>query len=152
MLLISAGIMVLVGCDGKSQALKPLPSQDAASMTEMMATGKPAATSECRKGEGSFNCEFITSDLTESGKWHHTRLNLRKGREASMVIDGDRYNLTEVESNATARQETTSFFMKSTKGKRGEIIIERSNEGNLLSFNAYDADNQPYTQGIVKIN
>ena len=151
-LLIVAGVLVLAGCDGKSQALKPLPSQNPLSIAEMMATNKEAMTSECRKGEGLFSCEFITGDLTEPGKWHHTWLNLRKGRDAEMVIDGQRYKLDDVESKASAREETTSFFLKNAGGGRGEIKIVSSDEGKSLSFNAYRSDNKPYTQGRVKIN
>jgi len=150
-LLVTVGVMVLAGCDGKSQALKPLPSQNPLSIAEMMATNKEATAAECRKGEGSFSCEFITGDLNKSGKWHHTWLNLHKG-EAEMVIDGNRYKLDDVESNASARQETTSFFMKSAVGERGAIKVVSSDEGKFLSFEAYGSDNKPYTQGIVNIN
>lgn len=151
-LLITAGVMVLAGCDGKSQVLKPLPSQNPLSIAEMIATNKKAMTSECRKEQGSFSCEFITGDLTETSKWHHTWLNLHKGGEAEMVIDGDPYNLDNVENNASARQEITSFFMKSAGGAKGEITIVKSHEGKSLRFDAYGSDNKPYTQGIVKIN
>ncbi|MCS3429756.1 hypothetical protein [Klebsiella sp. BIGb0407] len=151
-LLIAAAVMVITGCDGKSQALKPLQPQEPVSIAEMIATGKPVMASECRKGEGSFNCEFITGDLTKPGKWHHTRLNLYKGREAEMVIDGNPYNVTDFANNATARQETTLFVMKSARGDRGEIKIVKSSEGKSLSFNAYSSDNIPYTKGLVKLN
>lgn len=151
-LLIAAGILVLAGCDDKSQVVKSLPSQGSLSIAEMMATGKKARASECRKGEGAFNCEFITGDLTKPGQWHDTKLNLYKGGEAEMVIDGKPYNLIGFENNATASQETISFMMKNDWGDRGEIKIVSSDKGKSLSFNAYGPDNSPYTKGVVKLN
>ena len=151
-LLIIVGVMVLAGCDGKSQALKPLPSQNPLSIAEMIATNKESVAAECRKGEGSFSCEFITGDLNKSGKWHHTWLNPHKGGEAEMVIDGNRYNMDDIQSNASASQETTSFLMKSAVGDRSAIKVVSSDEGKSLRFEAYGSDNKLYTQGIVKIN
>lgn len=151
-LLIAAGVMMLAGCDVKSQALKSLPSQDTLSIAEMIATGKEAISSECKKSEGSFNCEFLTGDLTEPGKWHHTQLNLYQGGEADMAIDGNLYHLYAVESKTSAKQETTSFLMKGVESGRGEIKIVRSDEGKLLNFDAYDSDNKHYTKATVKLN
>lgn len=151
-LLIAASAIWLTGCDDRFQLSKPLASKNMLSIAEMAATGKEDISSECRKGEISFNCEFLSLDLAGSGKWHYTKLYLYENGKAGMVFDGKAYNLDDIDINVSAVQETTLFSMKESEGGRGKIKIVRSNEGKLLNFDAYGSDNKHLAMGSVKLN
>ena len=107
-LVVGLGLMALLGCDDKFQISKLLPPKDPPSIAEMIATGKEEITSECKKGDVSFNCEFLTGDLTGTGKWHHTKLYLHNNGRVDMIIDGKAYYQSDISSNTFAGQETTT--------------------------------------------
>lgn len=117
----------------------------------MIATGKEEITSECKKGDVSFNCEFLTGDLTGTGKWHHTKLYLHNNGRVDMIIDGKAYYQSDISSNTFAGQETTTFTMKGVGGDNGEVNIVRSNEGKSLNFEAYNKDDKRFVMGGVKL-
>ncbi|MCS3429762.1 hypothetical protein [Klebsiella sp. BIGb0407] len=150
-LLITAGVVLLAGCDGKSQVSTTTPSKNLLTIAEMITKGKEDRISECNKREASLNCEFLTPDLTNQGKWHHTKVVLYKGKEANMVIDGKEFNVTTFDTNASAEHETTTFSMRNTDGGRGDIKIVSSDEGKLLSFNAYGVDDKSIVASSVKL-
>lgn len=151
-LLIAAGVMLLAGCDDKSQVTATTPSKNILTITEMIAKGQEDLTSECNKREASLDCEFLTPDLTNLGKWHHTKVVLYKGRAADMIIDGKALNLTAFDTNASAEQETTTFSMKNVDGGRGEIKIVSSDSGKLMSFNFYGSDDKHFVTSSVKLD
>lgn len=151
-LLIAAGVMLLAGCDDKSQVTATIPSKNILTITEMIAKGQEDIISECNKRESSLDCEFLTPDLTDQGKWHHTKVVLYKGREADMVIDGKAFNLAAFDTNASAEQETTTFSMKNVDGGRGDIKIVSSDNGKLLSFNLYSSDDKHFVASSVKLD
>ncbi|WP_213225831.1 hypothetical protein [Klebsiella variicola] len=150
-LVVGLGLMALLGCDDKFQISKLLPPKDPPSIAEMIATGKEEITSECKKGDVSFNCEFLTGDLTGTGKWHHTKLYLHNSRMVDMIIDGKAYYQSDISSNTFAGQETTTFTMKGVGGDNGEVNIVRSNEGKSLNFEAYNKDDKRFVMGGVKL-
>ena len=150
-LVVGLGLMALLGCDDKFQISKLLPPKDPPSIAEMIATGKEEITSECKKGDVSFNCEFLTGDLTGTGKWHHTKLYLHKNGMVDMIIDGKAYYQSDISSNTFAGQETTTFTMKGVGGDNGEVNIVRSNEGKSLNFEAYNKDDKRFVMGGVKL-
>lgn len=150
-LLFVSGVMLLAGCDDKSQVAATVPSKNLLTIAEMIIKGKEDITSECNKREASLNCEFLTPDLTNQGKWHHTKVVLYKGKEADMVIDGKAFNLAAFDTNASVDQETTIFSLKNVDGGRGDIKIVNSDEGKLLSFNAYSSDNKHFVASSVKL-
>lgn len=151
-LLIAAGVVLLAGCDDKSQVTAAIPSENILTITEMIAKGQEDIVSECNKRESSLDCEFLTPDLTDLGKWHHTKVVLYKGREADMVIDGKAFNLAAFDTNASAEQETTTFSMQNVDGGRGEIKIVSSDNGKLLSFNLYSSDDKHFVASSVKLD
>lgn len=67
-----------------------------------------------------------------------------------MIIDGKAFSLATFDTTASAEQETTIFSMKNVDSGRGDIKIVSSDEGNLLSFNVYAADNKHFTASYVK--
>lgn len=150
-LVVGLGLMALLGCDDKFQISKLLPPKDPPSIAEMIATGKEEITSECKKGDVSFNCEFLTGDLTGTGKWHHTKLYLHNNGMVYMIIDGKAYYQSDISSNTFAGQETTTFTMKGVGGDNGEVNIVRSNEGKSLNFEAYNKDDKRFVMGGVKL-
>lgn len=150
-LVVGLGLMALLGCDDKFQISKLLPPKDPSSIAEMIATGKEEITSECKKGDVSFNCEFLTGDLTGRGKWHHTELYLHNSGMVDMIIDGKAYYQSDISSNTFAGQETTTFTMKGVGGDNGEVNIVRSNEGKSLNFEAYNKDDKRFVMGGVKL-
>lgn len=150
-LVVGLGLMALLGCDDKFQISKLLPPKDPPSIAEMIATGKEEITSECKKGDVSFNCEFLTGDLTGTGKWHHTKLYLHNNGKVDMIIDGKAYYQSDISSNTFAGQETTTFTMKGVGGDNGEVNIVRSNEGKSLNFEAYNKDDKRFVMGGVKL-
>ena len=150
-LLIAASVVLLAGCDDKFQSTATVPSKNILTIAEMMAKGKEDVISECNKRETSLNCEFLTPNLTNQGQWHHTKVILYKGKEADMIIDGKAFSLTTFDTIASAEQETAIFSMKNVDGARGYIEIVSSDEGNLLSFNAYGADNKHFTASSIKL-
>lgn len=107
---------------------------------------------ECQNGEVSFNCEFLTGDLTGTGKWHHTKLYLHTNGKVDMVIDEKAYYQRDVSSDTFAGQETTTYAMKGINGGRGEVNIVRSNERKSLNFEAYNSDDKRFVMGGVKLN
>lgn len=143
--------VISTGCDDKFQVSKLLPPKDLPSIAEMIATGKEEMTSECKKGDVSFNCEFLTGDLTGTGKWHHTKLYLHNSGSVDMIIDGKAYYQSDISSNTFAGQETTSFTMKGAGGENGEVNIVRSNEGKSLNFEAYNKDDKRFVMGGVRL-
>ncbi|WP_299999815.1 hypothetical protein [uncultured Cedecea sp.] len=149
-LLIVAGTMLLTGCNERSQ-VTTIPSKNLFTIAEMISEGKENITSECNKREFALNCEFLTPDLTNQGRWHHTKLVLYKGREAEMVIDGKAFNLANADTSASAEQEATIFSMNNVDGGRGVIKIVRSDEGKLLSFNVYNYDNKKFAASSIKL-
>lgn len=150
-LVVGLGLMALLGCDDKFQISKLLPPKDPPSIAEMIAKGKEEITSECKKGDVSFNCEFLTGDLTGTGKWHHTKLYLLNNGMVDMIIDGKAYYQSDISSNTFAGQETTTFTMKGVGGDNGEVNIVRSNEGKSLNFEAYNKDDKRFVMGGVKL-
>ncbi|HHB7892947.1 TPA: hypothetical protein ACN7BM_004306 [Klebsiella pneumoniae] len=150
-LVVGLGLMALLGCDDKFQISKLLPPKDPPSIAEMIATGKEEITSECKKGDVSFNCEFLTGDLTGTGKRHHTKLYLHNSGMVDMIIDGNAYYQSDISSNTFAGQETTTFTMKGVGGDNGEVNIVRSNEGKSLNFEAYNKDDKRFVMGGVKL-
>ncbi|HBR1419773.1 hypothetical protein ABK660_06325 [Klebsiella pneumoniae] len=143
--------LISTGCDDKFQMSKLLPPKDPLTIAEMIATGKEEMASECKKGDVSFNCEFLTGDLTGNGKWHHTKLYLYNGGRVDMVVDGKAYYQSDIRSNNFAGQETTSFTMKGVDGDHGEVNIVRSNEGKSLNFEAYDKGGKRFVMGGIKL-
>ncbi len=152
MLVLGLASLIVSGCDDKFQMSKLLPPKDPPSIAEMISTGKEKMTFECKKGEVSFNCEFLTGDLTGTGKWHHTKLYLHTSGKVDMVIDGRTYYQSDVSSDTFAGQETTTFVMKGIDGGRGEVNIVRSNEGKSLNFEAYGSDDKRFVMGGLKLN
>lgn len=150
-LLIALGVVLLAGCDDKSQSTATIPTKNILTIAEMITKGKEDITSECNKKETSLNCEFLTPNLTNLGQWHHTKVVLYKGKEAVMIIDGKEFSLSTFDAIATAEQETIIFAMKNTDGEKGDIKIVSSDRGKLLSFNAYRADNKHLTASSVKL-
>ena len=150
-LVVGLGLMALLGCDDKFQISKLLPPKDPPSIAEMIATGKEEITSECKKGDVSFNCEFLTGDLTGTGKWHHTKLYLHNNGMGDMIIDGKAYYQSDISSNTFAGQDTTTFTMNGVGGDNGEVNIVRSNEGKSLNFEAYNKDDKRFVMGGVKL-
>lgn len=150
-LVVALSLMALLGCDDKFQISKLLPPKDPLSIAEMIATGKEEMTSECKKGNVSFNCEFLTGDLTGSGKWHHTKLYLHNIGRVDMIIDGNAYYQSDISNSNFAGQETTSFTMKGVSGDHGEVNLVRSNEGKSLNFEAYNKDDKRFVMGGVKL-
>ena len=150
-LVVGLGLMALLGCDDKFQISKLLPPKDPPSIAEMIATGKEEITSECKKGDVYFNCEFLTGDLTGTGKWHHTKLYLHNNGMVDMIIDGKAYYQSDISSNTFAGQETTTFIMKGVGGDNGEVNIVRSNEGKSINFEAYNKDDKRFVMGGVKL-
>lgn len=144
--------VISTGCDDKFQMSKLLPPEDPLTIAEMIATGKEEMASECKKGDVSFNCEFLTGDLTGTGKWHHTKLYLHNSGKVDMIIDGNAYYQSDINSKTLSGEETTTFMMKGISGGRGEVNILSSNEGKSLNFEAYDVDDKRYVMGGVKLN
>ena len=150
-LVVGLSLMSLMGCDDKFQISKLTPPKDPPSIAEMIATGKEEMASECKKGDVSFNCEFLTGDLTGSGKWHHTKLYMHNSGRVDMIIDGNAYYQDDISNSSFAGQETTSFTMKGVSGDRGEVNLVRSNEGKSLNFEAYNKDDKRFVMGGVKL-
>lgn len=144
--------VISTGCDDKFQMSKLLPPKDPLTIAEMIATGKEEMASECKKGDVSFNCEFLTGDLTGTGKWHHTKLYLHNSGNVDMIIDGNAYYQSDINSKTLSGEETTTFMMKGVSGGRGEVNIQSSNEGKSLNFEAYDVDDKRFVMGGVKLN
>lgn len=144
--------VISTGCDDKFQMSKLLPPKDPLTIAEMIATGKEEMASECKKGDVSFNCEFLTGDLTGTGKWHHTKLYLHNSGKVDMIIDGNAYYQSDINSKTLSGEETTTFMMKGVSGGRGEVNILSSNEGKSLNFEAYDVDDKRFVMGGVKLN
>ncbi|TCW07742.1 hypothetical protein EDF73_11272 [Raoultella sp. BIGb0138] len=117
----------------------------------MIATGKEEMTSECKKGDVSFNCEFLSGDLTGTGKWHHTKLYLHNSGRVDMIVDGNVYYQSDISNSSFAGQETTSFTMKGVSGDHGEVNLVRSNEGKSLNFEAYNKSDKRFVMGGVKL-
>lgn len=150
-LLFVSGMLLLAGCDDKSQVAATTPSKNLLTIAEMITKGKEDIISECNKREASLDCEFLTPDLTNQGKWHHTKVVLYKGKEADMIIDGKAFNLATFDTTTSVSQETTIFSLKNIDGGRGDIKIVNSDEGKLLSFNAYSSDNKQFVASSVKL-
>ena len=151
-LVVGLSLMSLMGCDDKFQLSKLVPPKDPPSIAEMIDAGKEEMASECKKGDVSFNCEFLTGDLTGTGKWHHTKLYLLNSGRVDMIVDGNVYYQSDISNSSFAGQETTSFTMKGVSGDHGEVNLVRSNEGKSLNFEAYNADGKRYVMGGVKLN
>lgn len=150
-LVVGLSLMALLGCDDKFQISKLLPPKDPLSIAEMIATGQEEMASECKKGDVSFNCEFLTGDLTGTGKWHHTKLYLHNSGRADMIIDGNAYYQSDISNNSYVGQETTSFTMEGVGGEHGKVNVVRSNEGKSLNFEAYNKDDKRFVMGGVKL-
>lgn len=144
--------VISTGCDDKFQMSKLLPPKEPLTIAEMIATGKEEMASECKKGDVSFNCEFLTGDLTGTGKWHHTKLYLHNSGKVDIIIDGNAYYQSDINSKTLSGEETTTFMMKGISGGRGEVNILSSNEGESLNFEAYDVDDKRFVMGGVKLN
>lgn len=150
-LVIGLGVMALMGCDDKFQLSKLAPPKDPLSISEMVASGKEEMASECKKGDVSFDCEFLTGDLTGTGKWHHTKLNLYNSGKVDMVVDGKPYIQSDVSSSTLEGRETTTFIMRDAQGGRGAVNIVSSNESKSLNFEAYDHNDRRFVMGGVNL-
>lgn len=107
--------------------------------------------SECKAGVISFNCEFLTKDLVDPDKWHHTKLYLNNNGKVDMDIDGKAYFQDSVESDTFSGQETTSYSLTSADGERGEVRVVRTNSSASLNFDAYHLGGKRYVMGGAKL-
>lgn len=108
-------------------------------------------TSQCKKGEVSFNCEFLSGDLIGTGKWHHTKLYLHNSGSIDMNVDGQSFYQSDITRSTFEGQETTTFVMKGLKGSNGKVNIVRSNEGKSLNFEVYNSDDKRFVMGGIKL-
>lgn len=93
----------------------------------------------CNNGNVTTECDITAGDQLGSGKWRHAKLNL-SGSDASLNIDGEMFAKTDVKSDFVDGARVTDFELKSAKGSRAEINLERSNSGSRMRVNAWNAD------------
>lgn len=98
-----------------------------------------SAKFDCSNGNVTTECDITAGDQLGSGKWRHAKLNL-SGSDASLNIDGEMFAKTDVKSDFIDGSRVTDFELKSAKGSRAEINIERSNNGSRMRVNAWNAD------------
>lgn len=100
---------------------------------------KESAKFVCGSGDVTTECDITAGDQLGSGKWRHAKLNL-SGSDASLNIDGEMFAKTDVKNDFIDGSRVTDFELKSAKGSRAEINIERSNNGFRMRVNAWNAD------------
>ncbi|EFM4225754.1 hypothetical protein IGC89_000180 [Escherichia coli] len=123
---------VIVGCDMGSTQPKKL------TIAEMIANGKEEAGSQCTKGDVSLNCEFLSGDLTGTGKWHHTKVYISKSGNVDVSIDGEKFRKTSTDSTFSAGTNYALFDFESASGKKATVTISNSNDGSDISLEAFD--------------
>lgn len=125
---------ILVGCDIGSTQPKKL------TIAEMIATGKEEAGSQCSNGDVSLKCEFLSGDLTGSGKWHHTQVFVSKSGAVDLIVDGEKFKNISSDGKFASGTNYAIYHFKSPSSKTAVVTISNDNAGASMNIEASNKD------------
>lgn len=131
-------IVCLFGCDNQNN------KKDKLTIAAMIASGREEKTTQCEKGSVSLKCEFLSEDLIQSGKWHHSIVYISNSGDVDVTVDNMSYYKTNANSRFYDGNKNAYFSFKGlNNGKAGVNIINSNNESRI-TLNVWDSKGDKY--------
>lgn len=133
-LLLLLAITSLLGCDDVDKSAK----NSKGSIASMIASGQEEFATECSNGNVTLKCEFLSSDLLGSGKWHYTTIYISNSGEVDINVDNEAFYKTDSDYDFHQGAKVSTLKFKGSNGSLAKVIIRNSNEKSTLTFDVYD--------------